>query len=254
MKQGRTSIAGLGTQRGQSTVEFVVLAAVLVPLFLIVPLIGKYIDLMQTTEQASRYVAFEAMARNTRSTWKTDAELGVEVRRRFFSSTDAPVKTNDAAGDYWSDRNPLWSDHTGQPMLDEFAYDVVVNTTVSNKDAIPATVAYRDELNLSDDNFYTAAISVYPGNVADANLDPFDGLGLEITRRTVILADAWTGFSPADIRGRVEGSFWMYPIEPAKTLINDTLGQVPALIFDPPLKVGEFDWDVVPCDRLIGGC
>jgi len=35
----------LPRQRGQSTVEFVVLALVLVPLVLIVPLLGKYMDI-----------------------------------------------------------------------------------------------------------------------------------------------------------------------------------------------------------------
>jgi len=34
-----------GRQRGQSTVEFVVLSLVMVPLLLIVPLLGKYMDI-----------------------------------------------------------------------------------------------------------------------------------------------------------------------------------------------------------------
>jgi hypothetical protein len=239
-------------QRGQSTVEFVVFALVLVPLFLCVPLVGRYIDLMQTTEQASRYLAFEGMARNSRSTWKSDADLGTEVRRRFFSSSDAPVKTNDAVGDYWSYRNPVWNDHTGHALLDDFANDVVVNTKVDDKNAI-ATTLYRDELNLSNTNFYTASITVKPSDVPDANLAPFDTLGLSITRRTVLMADAWTGFNTGDIRSRIEGATLMYPIGPAKALVN-TLGEVPPLLFDPALVVGEFDWDIVPCDRLVGGC
>ena len=41
---------------GQSTVEFLVLALVLVPLFLIVPLLGKQLDIAQTAASASRYV------------------------------------------------------------------------------------------------------------------------------------------------------------------------------------------------------
>ena len=45
----------------------------------------------------------------------------------------------------------------------------------------------------------------------------------------------------------------MYPIGPAQALVN-ALGTLPTLIFDPALVVGEFDWDIVPCDRLIGGC
>jgi hypothetical protein len=26
------------------------------------------------------------------------------------------------------------------------------------------------------------------------------------------------------------------------------------VVFDPALKVSEFEWDIVPCDRLVGGC
>lgn len=47
--------SSMARQRGQSTIEFVVLALVLVPLMLIVPLVGKYMDIAQTTAVASRY-------------------------------------------------------------------------------------------------------------------------------------------------------------------------------------------------------
>ena len=69
------------SQTGQSTVEFIVVSLVLVPLFLIVPLLGKYIDLAQTTLVASRYVAFEGTVHHSSSLsgWKTDAELATEV-------------------------------------------------------------------------------------------------------------------------------------------------------------------------------
>lgn len=78
-----------GFQGGASTIEFLVLALASVPLFTIMPLIGKYTDLAQTTEIASRYVAFEGTIRNTASSWKSDTELAEEVRRRFYSTSDA---------------------------------------------------------------------------------------------------------------------------------------------------------------------
>lgn len=115
------------TLLGQATVEFVVAALVLVPLFIAIPLLGKYADLFQATEAASRYVAFEGMARNSSSSWKSDAELSLEVRRRFFSNSDAPVKTGDAAGDFTANRNPMWSDNAGRPLLAKFEDDVKVS-------------------------------------------------------------------------------------------------------------------------------
>lgn len=241
---------GRRAQRGQATTEFVVLALVLVPLFLAVPLLGKYIDLMQATEQASRYVAFEGMARNSSSSWKSDAELAVEVRRRFFSNSAAPVKTHDAAGDFAAHRNPLWSDASGQPLLDKFEEQVGVQTQVAGKNAIPAAF-WAGGLGLSRDNLYTGTVTASPVDVK--NFKPFDSIGLTISRKTVLLADAWTGRNPGAIRGKIEDATGMLPLELAKPIVN-AIGEVPTLIYDPALKLNNFDWDIVPCDRLIGGC
>ncbi|MHB1372375.1 MAG: hypothetical protein ACYCWL_00630 [Thauera sp.] len=103
--------AGVPRTQGQSTVEFLLLALVLLPLFLIVPLLGKQLDIAQTAASASRYVAFEGTVRHGSSLqpWKSDAELADEVRRRFFSVSTAPVKTGDVAGDFAAHRNPLWT-------------------------------------------------------------------------------------------------------------------------------------------------
>ncbi len=234
-------------QRGQSTVEFVVAALALLPLFIAVPLLGKYLDLFQTTEAASRYVAFEGVARNSSSGWKTDAELSLEVRRRFFSTSNAPIKTGDAAGDFVAHRNPVWTDHTGKPLIAKFEDDVTVATTVSGKNAIPSTAPFRGWLGLSHDNWYSGAVTV---NMADSPLVPT----MATTRRTVLLADAWTARNNAQVRNRIEdGGLGVYPIGQAKALV-DLIGLIPPTVNDPALKVGDHDWDIVPCDRLKEGC
>ena len=238
------------TQRGQATTEFAVLALVLVPLFIAVPLVGKYIDMMQAAESASRYVAFEAAARNTSSTWKTDAELATEVRRRFFSTANAPVKTGDVVGEFPAFRNPLWSDHSGKPLLDNFGTSVLAKGEVASLNAI-ASAIYRSPLELSNDNLYTATVDLKFANVA--GFAPFDTINLSTSRRTVLLADAWTARNPAAIRDKIEDSVTMYPIGKIKEII-DVFGLLPTVVFDPAMKVGAFDWDIVPCDRLVGGC
>ncbi len=219
-----------------------------------VPLLGKYIDMMQTAEAASRYVAFEGTVRNSSSSWKTDAELAIEVRRRFFGNADAPLKTNDKAGDFPAHRNPVWSDASGKPLIENFEDSVRVRTQVAGKNAIPATKLPFDwpgELGLSDSNFYTANVTVAPVNLA--HFAPFDAIDLSTTRKTVLLADAWTARGPGSIRSKIEGSVKLFPVGPAKPAI-ELVGMLPPVIFDPDIKVGEFDWDIVPCDRLIGGC
>jgi Flp pilus assembly protein TadG len=238
-------------QRGQATVEFAVLALVLVPLLIGAVLVGKYLDLMNTTEAASRYVAFEGMARNSSSTWKTDAELAAEVRRRFFSNADAPVKTNDTAGDFAAHRNPLWTDHAGRAFISDFAQEVSVQTRIDGRNTIAAARPYANSFDLPDQNWYTAAVTVRPGNVPA--FPPFDALNLNITRRTVLLTDPWTARNTTDTRGRIEGSLLAYPIGRIEPLVN-LIGQIPPLILDPALRLSAFDWDAVPCDRLVGGC
>lgn len=243
--------ASRSRQRGQSTTEFLVIALVLVPIFIGVPLLGKLIDMMQATESASRYVAFEGTVRNSSSSWKTDAEMAQEVRRRFFGSPGAPVKTNDAAGDFTAHRNPLWSDHAGNPMLPKFETAVAVSTKVEGKNAILAAQPVRSALKLPDDNLYTGQVTIKPARIA--TYKPFDSFDLVATRTTVVLTDAWTARDNASIRKRIEDAPAIYPIAAAKPIV-DFVGKLPTTIFDPALEVGNHDWDVVPCDRLVGGC
>jgi Flp pilus assembly protein TadG len=246
-------------QRGQSTVEFVVIALALVPMLIGITLLGKYLDLMNTTEQASRYVAFEGTTRNSSNTWKSDAELATEVRRRFFSTSDAPIKTNDTAGDFAAHRNPLWTDHTGRPFLNNFAQDVGVRTTIADSNAIAAARPIANALNLPSANWYTGQVTVQPANIPEFR--PFDDLNLRITRRTVLLADTWTAANPREVRDRIEdGGVLVYPIGQISGVFN-ALGQIPRLVRDPAMRLGDFDWDIVPCDRLVsatpggpGGC
>ena len=241
------------TQRGQATVEFVVAALVLVPLFIIIPLLGKYLDLFQTTETASRYVAFEGVTRNSSNSWKTDAELSMEVRRRFFSNSDAPVKTGDAAGDFVQNRNPMWTDHAGNPLLASFENDVKVATSVTGKTAITAANVFAPKFELKKDNWYNGAVTIKIADIPSLGA-PFDAISLSTTRRTVLLADAWTARNNAQIRDRIEnGGLTVYPIGQAKAVV-DLIGLIPVAVKDPALKVGDHDWDVVPCDRLTGGC
>jgi hypothetical protein len=241
---------GVACQQGASTIEFVVLALAMVPLFLIMPLIGKYLDLSQTTEIASRYVAFEGTIRNTSSSWKTDAELAMEVRRRFFSNSDAPVKTNDAAGNFPAHRNPLWTDHRGAPLLAKFEDDVSVATSIEGKNTPPAAV-FAGSFGLPKENFYTGRVTVRPRNIT--GLAPFDSLGLVISRSTTILADAWTAASPAMVKSRIEDSAsFLTPPYPVKLLevLGNTLGQAPPLVLDPAMDVNNVNPEIVPMDRL----
>ena len=113
---------------GQALTEFLVLALALVPLFLLMTVIAKYQDIAHSVQMASRYVAFEATTRNAAaSIWKPPAQLAQDVQRRFFSNPDAPVKTNDAAGNFEAHQNLFWRNHQGDTLIKNFERDVQVS-------------------------------------------------------------------------------------------------------------------------------
>jgi len=80
-------------QTGSALVEFIVVSAVLIPIMFGIPMIGKMIDLKQTTAQASRYSAWE--------TTVSDAPAQ-NVDQRFFSDASAPIGSTEVGP------NTLW--------------------------------------------------------------------------------------------------------------------------------------------------
>jgi hypothetical protein len=243
-----------GRQRGQSTVEFVVLSFVLVPLLLIVPLLGKYMDIAQTTAEASRYTAFEGTVRHSSSTagWKSDSELASEVRRRFFSNSDAPIKTNDVAGDFNAHRNTLWFDHRGDPLLPEYTKNVGVNT---QKDSLSQPLGVASNFNLPQENLYTGWVTVKVADIAD--LKPFDSIGLGMTRWTTVLVDPWAASGPGQVTAKVQGAGFLFPYQPLEViaqplavLMSNPLLAILGADTTPP-DVGRVDPDRVPQDRVL---
>lgn len=125
------------TQYGQAMTEFQIVAAfILVPLFLFIPLLGKYIDIKHAAIQAARYQAWEYTAwynaadkhdimKNFSSAsvpYKSPAETVTESRQRFFSAIREgdqaiPLSSNDRSrGWQVTDSNPLWVDQRSQPL------------------------------------------------------------------------------------------------------------------------------------------
>jgi len=125
---------------GQALTEFLVVALVLVPLYLLMPLIAKYQDIAYQTLMASRYVTFDAAVNNeSQNAWKNPAQLAGEVRRRFFSTPDAPIKTNDTAGNFSAHRNVYWTGPKNEPLIADF--DADVQSALARTAARPKPVA-----------------------------------------------------------------------------------------------------------------
>lgn len=253
--------------QGQALVEFLGLAVALIPLFLLVPMLAKYQDIGHATQMASRYAAFDATTRNDMqgtAGWKPEAQLADEVRRRFFSNADAPVKTDDVAGDFDANRNLFWRDPYGHPLVKKFS-DVTVSygsaaSTAPNhaagfsgsRDGQPFLL--ESPLQLSSRGTYGANVSVSLANLAGGLdlVEPFDRLNLTVQRHTSLLIEPWSAMSPQQAESRfgqlAPVNAPLAALEPliAVAILPVDLGRVSAPRF------GNLQaWrDVVPADRL----
>lgn len=260
---------------GQALTEFLVVALVLVPLYLLMPMIAKYQDIAYQTLMASRYVTFDAVMNNEwQNTWKNPAQLAGEVRRRFFSTSDAPIKTNDTAGNFSAHRNPYWSSPKNEPLIADFDRDVAVSfgqnrsqvqagSLAAASDGDPFNRAgntevethIADQLGLKPAGVFTGSVTVRLANLpADvAAYQPFDKINLSVTRRTSVIVDGWAAADSDQVVKRIDSKLLvpgtlLRPVQPLAAALVDIAeaGQVQA----PRLGELEFWSDVVPPDRL----
>jgi hypothetical protein len=223
--------------------EFCVLLTALSPLLLLIPLLGRHIDLIHTAEIASRYVAFESIAHDPLNGRLNDDRVTADVARRFFSRSDALIHTAEPPSDAPGERNGLWVDHRAQPLLPDLRNDIGVITRAATRDPFPAARRWwSDGFNLRSRNLITGTVSVRP-----VLLPP-------IARKTALLVDDWSALNTRDVQLRVENAgASLYPSGKLDPVLK-VVGQLPRLLTDEPMKPGLKDWEVVPCDRLEVGC
>lgn len=115
-------------QRGQAATEFIVAAVfLLVPLFIIIPLLGNYIDIKHAAIQQARFEAWEysvwtgphEQIKNDVKGSQSPGRLAyADVRKKglgyFFSDPTADSYGNPNAQ---FTINPLWSDHKGNSLF-----------------------------------------------------------------------------------------------------------------------------------------
>lgn len=237
-------------QRGQALTEFLVIALALVPVFLLVPVIAKYQDIAHMTQMASRYAAFDVLVRNaSQNTVKPIEQLEAEVRRRFFSNSDAPIKTGDVAGDFKAHQNLSWRDPVDRPLIENFSDVTVVRSSKSGSDKLPAFAYAFGATGIS-----TATVKVKLSNLPSGLqfYEPFDKINLSMSRGSSVLADGWTGKSPEDVEGKfgplVPATRLLPPLSP---VLEPTMLLVEPGVTPPNLGMLGFWRDVVPADRLV---
>ena len=165
-------------QYGQAMTETAIMASmILLPLFLLIPLLGKYIDIQHSTIQAARYEAWEytvwfrTAAEEPSGTGittlprKSYAKLQAESRQRFFSdtayspdSTVSIISDNDDSQWDIDEINPLWKDHRDVSILSNTGS---IETPTANSNATTPGGVATALLNIALDvfNFITTGFS-----------------------------------------------------------------------------------------------
>jgi hypothetical protein len=266
-------------------VEFLIAATtVLVPLFLAIPLLGKYMDMKATAIQAARYAAWERTVWFGGSEWtageKDDTSIQREVQQRFFSDTaTAKLQSTDGGTTGWGGSGPkrLWRDRAGNPMLVNYDSDVTQATPAS---ATPGTLntildpvvnvinvvdkILGSEFQLHMDSLYTATVSaqVQPTRPVrqvlggTAGLETFAAVTPLFVEKSVIVANGWSANGPDHVKKQVEGltPTSVLQRDPVKTVLEViqyfTAIIAPELMPDHLKLGGEIQPDVVPEDRL----
>lgn len=251
-------------QEGQALTEFLVVALAIIPLFLLIPMIAKYQDIGHATQMASRYAAFDATINNPSTTaMKDPAVLTQEVKRRFFSNIDAPIKTNDAAGNFRAHQNAFWRTPNNQPLIADI-HTVAVNLATADSGGrgmdllnaagrglppltpgfgLPSSPLYRSNVGVPLVNL-PAGIKSY---------EPFDRLNLRIERSTTVLVDGWSARSVEQARERTERSLPVTQALGIFSRVSDTTIQLleRGEIRGPRIGQLERYQDIVPADRLL---
>ena len=254
-------------QRGQSLVEFAVLAAVLVPLFLLIPIMGKYIHVRQMSHQAARAAAWEA-------TVSPDYALPQAARvrdllvDRSFGAIDAPIRSQ-ARGGSGSQPvdNPLLNTFSGRALLERG--DVRVNA-YRNVSAPGIQDKLTDMMRLlpgyappNSRGLVTSNIEITTQDIRLANgsaasfLEPFDRLDLRMQASHTVLADAWNASgagsgsrpAPRTVLAQTRPLVPLDKLEPLDRALN-ALDWIPLFGALEKLDLGYVDPDVVPYDKM----
>lgn len=249
----------------------------LMPLFLIVPMMGKYADVKATAAQTARYVAWERTVwyggASSSVDWpgnsKSEADIRNEARQRVISFGSGITSDDKSANSFQATgaRN-IWRNRDQSPMLKNYADasigtinnssspDIVTGTVLDSIMAVVSILGFKLETN----GFYNgdAAISVTTlpigTNLSGSNSGRFDPGVLTFRDKNVILSNTWAGNGPAHVKSQVAG------LAPLGLLDSSGAGEILQAVgclltaaFTPELcflEIGKIEPDVVPPDRL----
>jgi hypothetical protein len=268
-------------QCGQAMVEFIVSALFfLVPLFLAIAALGKFIDVQHTAEMAGRYAAWERTVwyEDNGSTFdginqpnhKSAAAINNEIGARLLNdrSTNATVirDSDKTAAAFINGIDPMWRDANGKVYLDTYSQlSSTVGSETPTKDVAGAALTALGKISVKgvigfvppvpSDNLAVAVVTLADvGKKSEVYQRLWKEApawaGLEFKATGAILSNTWGANSSTGTRAMVKPTV---PTAGALGLIV-TAAQVGILPWDwtvpPRIEVGKIEVDVLPDDRL----
>jgi predicted nucleotidyltransferase len=212
-------------QKGSATVEVIVASLVAIPLFIVVPLLGKQIDAKHKTQMAARYAAWERTVwSDAGSTWrnderfKSDADIALEINDRYFGHRSAELVDVSRTRSEGITTEDMWRDRTGRSLLGN-AGSSYPSTAEITEGAPPTGHGFLVSLfagpGRSSGVFGSLAkrLNLNTGNYAQAHVEmpwrvefPDDSvLEFPLEANSAILSDAWSPSQESRFHSRVDG-------------------------------------------------
>jgi len=250
--------------KGSALVETTVLMVVMLPLIFALSMVGKLIDLKQTTEQASRYTSWESTVGAERS-----GSLSNEsVRERFFSDAETPIYSqaqHAAVNAMWGDSNESMGQFQSAStvVLDQSSIDVHISDN-----AVPQTAAMKigeaaarsgeiledvsgNSWALSADgpSSITVSAQIESSSWLPASLSECtDGnSNVCLSSRAVILGDSWSASDDSQAEQRVRSLMPATVLEPVGNAVS-IVGNLPMFqeLKDLRGAFGHVDMGILP--------
>lgn len=249
-------------QSGSALVEFIIVSAVLIPIMFGIPMIGKIIDLKQTTVQASRYSAWETTvsdqsAQNLDQRFFSDASAPIGNAdigpNTLWGPVETPTNTNDTTIQANAESSNPAEPLTGYPAdtLVEVMPGAIVSDSSVYQPGVKNSIQYAPAVGEGAAQKVGRAVEVVGGALKSKLFDSggswnmeFDGLirgeasvqmqgngwldPLTIKQGTVIMQDNWSAGEAVHARDRVRSLVPGGVLAPVGEVLG-TIGQVPLL-------------------------
>jgi hypothetical protein len=253
--------------RGQALTELAVMAAVLVPLFLLIPMVAKYGHIKQMAQQAARNAAWEAsVSKDYALLSQNQGER--KALDRNFAAADTKIRSNvgsvSAHGEFgdqmlntFSNRKLLERDNLQVPRMTQAESPGYMDEAL-----IPIKAVTLGQFEMNKQGYVTANVKL---NIRDLKLtdgssarylEPFDNLNLVLERKQTLLVDAWNASGPRSGGRSVIKT--IKPLAPGTHLgaLDKVLDLFKPLEFLPvigaigKIELGTVEPDIVPADKL----